>query len=218
MVQQLKLEQFYARRGIELITPEVGMQILSRVLAQRPAQLTAISANWAQAREASPAGQMPRMFALLGEQAGEAQGAEQSQGDDELLHTLSHAQADLRQEILETYLHELIGRVLQLDAAQFTSQEALTSLGMDSMMAIEVKHRVAASVKVDLSVLELLQGITVARLATRLLAALPFAEPAPTGAQETPSLEEIEQLIAQADSAELERLLVELEQASDATV
>jgi acyl transferase domain-containing protein/aryl carrier-like protein len=218
MVQQLKLEQFYAKRGIELITPEVGMQILSRVLGQRPAQLTAISANWAQAREASPAGRMPRMFALLGEQAGEARDADAGQGDGELLHTLSSVQAGERQEILEAYLHELIGRVLQLDAAQFTGQEALTSLGMDSMMAIEVKHRVAASVKVDLSVLELLQGITVARLATRLLAALPFAEAAPAAAQEAPSLEEIEQLIAQADSAELERLLAELEQASDATV
>src|SRR5262249_20913881 len=47
MVEQLKLAQFYARRGIELITPEVGMQILARVVGQRPAQLTAISANWA---------------------------------------------------------------------------------------------------------------------------------------------------------------------------
>src|SRR5258707_573548 len=135
MVQQLKLEQFYTRRGIELITPEVGMQILSRVMNQRPAQLTAITANWATARETSPLGSLPKMFDLLGEQVSEPE-ASQNGGDDELLQKLSTSEAAERQALLEIHLHELISHVLQLDAAQFTEQEALTSLGMDSMMAI----------------------------------------------------------------------------------
>src|SRR5262249_180760 len=50
MVEQLKLTQFYTQRGIDLITPEVGMQILGRAIGQRPAQLTALSVNWALAR------------------------------------------------------------------------------------------------------------------------------------------------------------------------
>ena len=73
MVEQLKLEHYYTKRGIELITPEVGMQILARVLGQRPVQLTAISANWALTRETAPVGTLPPMFALLGEQAGRQQ-------------------------------------------------------------------------------------------------------------------------------------------------
>jgi len=104
--------------------------------------------------------------------------------------------------------------VLQLDVAQFSGQESLTSLGLDSMMAIEVKQRIAGSLKVDVSVLELLQGMSVVQLATRILSALQLEESSPM-AEEAPSLEEIEQLVAQADSEELERLLAELEQTQD---
>ena len=111
-------------------------------------------------------------------------------------------------------MQELIARVLQLDVAQFSGQESLTSLGMDSMMAIEVKQRIAGSLKVDVSVLELLQGMSVVQLATRILSSLQLEESSFT-AEEAPSLEEIEQLVAQADSEELERLLAELEQTAD---
>ncbi len=111
----------------------------------------------------------------------------------------------------------MIARVLQLESAQFSTQEALTNLGMDSMMAIEVKNRIGVSMKVDISVLELLQGVTVTQLAERILAALQFAAATPAtgdgGIVETAvPADEIEQLLALADSDELEHLLAELEQ------
>ncbi|HEY7416875.1 MAG TPA: beta-ketoacyl reductase, partial [Ktedonobacteraceae bacterium] len=217
MVEQLKLEQFYTRRGIELITPEMGAQILSRVIEQRPAQLTVISANWALARETAPQGMLPAMFQLLGEQIEEA-ATDTATGDDELLYQLSTAQVSERLPLLETHLQEMIARALALEASQFSTQEALTSLGMDSMMAIEVKNRIGGSLKVDVSVLELLQGITVEQLAGRVLSALQFEEEAPAAtevAEATVPLDEIEQLVAQVDSEELERLLAELEHTSN---
>lgn len=213
MVQQLKLEQFYTRRGIELITPEAGMQILSYTLGQHPAQLTAISVNWALARETSPVGSLPKMFDLLGKQD-ETSEASDVGGDSELLQKLSTAQPTERQALLEAHLQALIAHVLQLDVAQFSGQEALTSLGMDSMMAIEVKHRIASSVKVDVLVLELLQGITTVQLAARLLASLQFEEAVPAS-EAAPSMAEIEQLIEQVDQEELERLLADLERTSE---
>jgi NAD(P)-dependent dehydrogenase (short-subunit alcohol dehydrogenase family)/aryl carrier-like protein len=211
MVEQLKLEQFYTRRGIELITPEVGMQILARVLGQRPAQLTAITANWTLARETSPVGALPLMFSLLEEQEGDAAMSDTHTDDGLLLQQLSEAQVADRQPMLASHLQELVARVLQLDASQFSDQEALTSLGMDSMMAIEVKHRIEGSLKVDISVLELLQEITVAQLAARILSSLQLDDAAIT-VDAAPSITDIQQLIDLADSAELERLLAELEQ------
>jgi len=211
MVEQLNLEQFYARRGIELITPEIGMQILGRVQGQAPAHLTVISANWMIARETSPLGTMPPMFALLGEQGEELTASESAEDTASLLMQLGETQAVDRQEFLETYLQELIARVLQLDPAQFSSQESLSSLGIDSMMAVEVKLRIDTSLKVNVSVLELLQGISIAQLATRLLALL-HLNGAESAGSVALSLEEIQQLVTELDSNELERLLAELEQ------
>jgi acyl transferase domain-containing protein/aryl carrier-like protein len=216
MVEQLKLEQFYTRRGIELITPEVGMQILSRVTGQNPAHLVAITANWAVTREAALQSSLPPMFLLLGEQESEGETAGAA-SDNELLEQLASTEPKARPALLEAYLQEMIARVLQLESAQFSTQEALTNLGMDSMMAIEVKNRIGVSMKVDISVLELLQGVTVTQLAERILAALQFAAATPAtgdgGIVETAvPADEIEQLLALADSDELEHLLAELEQ------
>lgn len=211
MVEQLKLEQFYTRRGIELIRPEVGIQILARVLGQRPAQLTAITANWTQARETSPVGTLPLMFSLLEEQEGDATTNSVYPEDGLLLQQLSEAPIADRQPMIASHLQELVARVLQLDSSQFSEQETLTSLGMDSMMAIEVKYRIEASLQVDISVLDLLQEITVAQLAARILSTLQLDEAAIT-ADDASAIGDIQQLIDLADSDDLERLLAELEQ------
>ena len=210
MVEQLKLEQFYTKRGIELITPEVGMQVLSRVLQQRPAHLTAITANWAVARETSPLGTMPPMFSQLLEQAEEVATDDTNTDNVVLLQQLSEASAAERQQLLTSHLQELVARVLQLDASQFSGQQSLTSLGLDSMMAIEVKHRIESTLKVDVSVLELLQEVTIVQLSTRILASLQLDESIAVDTEA--STEDIQQLIDLTDSDELERLLAELEQ------
>lgn len=217
MVEQLKLEQFYTRRGIELITPEVGMQILARVLGQHSTQLIAITANWTLARETSPMGTQPLMFSLLEEQEGDTAMNSGYSDDGLLLQQLSESSVADRQSLIASHLHELVARVLQLDSSQFSAQETLTSLGMDSMMSIEVKHRIEASLKVDISVLDLLQEITVAQLATRILSSLRLDEAA-IGTDDEAASSDIQQLIDLADSEDLERLLAELEQSLESEV
>lgn len=220
MVEQLKLEQFYTRRGIELITPEAGTQTFARVLGQRPAQLTAIGVNWATARETSLAGTLPPMFSLLGERDdGTAAKAESETAS--LLTRLGEAPAEERTAIVTAHLRDVTARVLQFDAAGFGEQEPLTSLGMDSMMAIEIKHRIEATLRVDISVLELLQGATITGLAARVLSTLQSGPaesgsaesgPAESGPAESDLVEEIERLIAQVPGSDIEQILSELEQ------
>ncbi len=213
MVQQLELEQIYARRGIELITPEAGMQILGRVLQQRLAHLVAITVDWPTARETSSAGQLPPMFSQLGVRGG----AEQSDdgGSDALswLVDLRQAKESERAEMLSHYLRDVTARVLGLDAEQVSTEENLNSLGLDSMMAIEMKHRVEAALQTEVSVLDLLQGATITGLAEGLVARLEFgaAEIVPDQDEPVDQLDELELLLSQVAPDELEALLRELE-------
>ncbi len=213
MVEQLHLEQAYTRRGIELITPEVGTQIMARVMGQDAAHLVIISASWTVARASLPQGSWPPMLQLLGQQEDEAPGPgeEDEQG---LLAQLREMNAADRPGLLESSLREMVARILQMEPGQCSGQDALTSLGMDSLMAIEIKTTIASSMRVDISVLELLQGITVAQLAARLLTSLRLDEP---GGLSTERLapdalpDEIEELLALVDQEDLERVLAELE-------
>ncbi|WP_067470427.1 type I polyketide synthase [Nocardia amamiensis] len=220
MVEQLDLEQMYARRGIELITPEAGMQILGRVLHQRPAHVVAITVDWATARETSLAGQMPPMFSQLAVR-GAGDELEVSGADSQsLLAALRQAREDERAVVLGEYLREVVARVLGLEAEQVGTGETLSSLGLDSMMAIEMKHRIEVVLQIDVSVLDLLQGATISTLAEGLVTRLDLGgskpdvgadDSAPTETSDSgDQLDELEQLLAGASPDELEGLLREL--------
>src|SRR5581483_5622766 len=106
------------------------MEVLARVLDKRLDHLTVITANWAVARETSTLGTMRRMFSRLLEQAEEVATDSANHDDGLLLQLLSEAQPAERQQLLISHLQELVARVLQLDASQFSGQESLTSLGL----------------------------------------------------------------------------------------
>jgi len=216
MVEKLNLEQMYARRGIELITPESGTQILARVLSQRPAHLVAITVDWPAARAASIAGQLPPMFAELGVSSGEEQPAESAVDADSILDGIRQAPEGERAGLVRDLLRDIAATVLNLDAADLGDEENLSTLGIDSMMAVEVKARIDLMLRVDIPVLDLLQGVSVVDLAARILprldlAATPDEQPEATEAPAAPSDDELEQLLANASPEELDALLAELE-------
>ncbi|MFH5211467.1 SDR family NAD(P)-dependent oxidoreductase [Antrihabitans sp. NCIMB 15449] len=219
MVEHLDLEQMYARRGIELITPESGMQALGRVLHQQPPHLVAITVDWAKARETSLAGQLAPMFAQLDVRDEETD--DDGADAQALFVALSQTSGAERGEILGTHLRDMAARILGLDAADVTVEETLNSLGFDSMMAIEMKARIEAVLKVDVSVLDLLQGATIAGLANGLLTRLEFGGSATDSGTDEPMtgdatdveshLDDLELLLADATPEELEKLLQDLE-------
>jgi acyl carrier protein len=90
-----------------------------------------------------------------------------------VLERLLRATTEERRLIVETYLQEVIGRVLRIDPAQLGVQDQLNTLGMDSMMAIELKNRVEQTLSVSPSVVQLLQGATITDLAADLVTQLP---------------------------------------------
>ncbi|RJQ75664.1 acyltransferase domain-containing protein [Pseudonocardiaceae bacterium YIM PH 21723] len=220
MVEQLDLEQVYARRGIELITPAAGMQILGRLLHQRLAHLVAITVDWTKARDSSLIGHLPPMFSLLDAKADESDDA----GADShaLLLALRRAKGDERAAMLSEHLREVVARVLGMAAEQLSTSDTLNSLGLDSIMAIEIKHRIEAVLRIDVSVLELLRAATVASLAEGLISRIDLGgvatdEPSMSDAMQPASggdvgdqLDELEQLLADTDPAELEALMREL--------
>lgn len=223
MVEKLNLEQMYTRRGIELITPEAGSRILGRLIGQRPAHVVAITADWATARTTSMEGQLPPMFGELGVEQADLKGEDDAAVADAVLASLRRTPEADRLGVLAAHLHDIAALVLKLDPAEFGDGENLSNLGIDSLMAVEVKYRVEATLHADISVLDLLQGVTVLDLATRILPLLVLEEPGGSSAAETaatgedtpgegPQEEELAALLAQVPPDELERLLDELEQ------
>ena len=60
--------------------------------------------------------------------------------------------------------------ISSVTSEKFVITEPLSALGLDSMMAMELKARIEASVRAPVSVLELIKGVSVTELAPSLLA------------------------------------------------
>ncbi len=217
MVEDLDLEQMYTRKGIDLITPAAGSQILGRLIGQKVPHVLAITADWAKVRESSVGGLLPAMYRDLGTVGDNADRAGAAAAADALLARLAALPETDRGRELAKHLRDVTALVMGIDSDALGLDEALSGLGMDSMMAIEVKHRVEAGLHVEVSVLDLLQGGTIGTLSTRLLSQLPMTPPAQesTGAgadrADIDLDKELDKLIADLSPEDLDRLVAQLE-------
>ena len=74
------------------------------------------------------------------------------------------------------FLSEQVAKVLALGPAQAVpADRSLLDMGMDSLMAMELRNRIAGAVEVRIAVADLLEGPTTSQLAATILAALPDA-------------------------------------------
>ncbi len=166
MVSALNLIEHYARRGMAAITPELGMQVLGRLLGQNVAGASVLIADWPLVLEYYP--QPPALFAHLGQQAA-AEAEAEAFHEQSFAQRVAQADPEQRLELVIAQLQELAARVLRMDRTKLDIQQPLNTLGMNSMMAIELKNRIDLTLGVTVAVVELLQGLGIAQLAARVL-------------------------------------------------
>jgi acyl carrier protein len=71
--------------------------------------------------------------------------------------------------LAETYLREQISRILQMPPAGLDAHQSLNNLGIDSLMAVELRNHVQAHLGVIIPLAKLLQDPTIAQLAEVVL-------------------------------------------------
>jgi len=88
-----------------------------------------------------------------------------------------------REGLLSGFVAAQVTRVMRLPAETLDAQQPLRTLGLDSLMAVEIRNRVQAGLGVSLPLAVLLEGPSTAQLIARLLPMLPAgpvpAAPAP---------------------------------------
>ncbi|MEH2169755.1 MAG: amino acid adenylation domain-containing protein [Nostoc sp.] len=77
-----------------------------------------------------------------------------------------------RQLQLSCYLQQLVAQVLKLVSSQVNPQQPLNSLGIDSLMAVELQHTIETNLGVVLPMTSFLGGSNINQLATVVLAEL----------------------------------------------
>ncbi len=154
--------------GIRSIAARQGLEILQRLLRQNSTQVVAVPVDWRQYREFYPTGARSPLLAQLAAEIplpADAQARTHAPTRDGVLAALPAA----RHWLLQSYLSQQVARVLGLSPARLDVHQPLSNLGLDSLMAVELKNRIAIDLGVNVPIVKFLQGPSVEQAATQIL-------------------------------------------------
>jgi NAD(P)-dependent dehydrogenase (short-subunit alcohol dehydrogenase family)/acyl carrier protein len=201
-------------RGIESFTPDEGTALLSRLIQQPWGDVGLFRISIRQWIEFYPRAASAPFLAHLREEEATARGtaAPIASRFHESLRPLSPVE---RRAALERHVFDCLARVLHLPADRIDAHAPLKGYGMDSLMSLEIRNRLEASLGLRLSASLLYTYSTSAALVEHLLGELVFAaEPAPISVRDhhdaEPTIQFFE-LSEQSAMAILDEKLLDLE-------
>lgn len=201
MIKKLNLAELYVQKGMTPIKENDGTRILERLLFQDVEYMAVVEADWKRVIESGPRSKTPYLDHLKNVESGE----EEVLSDEEMYRLFKEeylgAAEEERNAIVEKHATDVIAKVLHMNSAQLSSGVVLTELGLDSMMATELKNRLELKFSVTVSLVDLLSNQTVSVLISKIEGQL----------NEALGLVSLEELAGSLNDDDIEALLAELE-------
>jgi len=168
------------QRGMGALTTQEGLEAMWRLVNRDLPQAAVLPVDWAEWARRYPA---LSGAPFLREVAVAAEGAPlDAKPEASERETILAAPPPEREGRLAAFLATQVARVMQLQPDTIDDAQPLRTLGLDSLMAVEIRNRVQAGLGVSLPLAVLLEGPSVAHLAGRLLPMLEAPSPVPPGA------------------------------------
>jgi acyl transferase domain-containing protein/aryl carrier-like protein len=158
--------------GIESISPREGAEALSRILLGDTAQVAVVKVDWLEWMRLEPALAEAGFFRKLAEETGAAGRAPAILAPSGKKAEILSAEHSRRAALLEDYLRQRVSDVVRLAASKIDVDRPLLTMGIDSLMAVELKNRIERELGVTLPLLQLIKGPSLAELARTVLSHL----------------------------------------------
>jgi hypothetical protein len=189
------------------------------LLSQPAPQVAVVKLNLRQWREFHlAAADAPLLADLVRAEQGQAP---RPADDPGLLEALRAAEAGQRRSLLAGHVREQFAQVMRLDHAALDPLVPFGSLGLDSLMGLEIRNRLERSLGLMLSAALVWTYPTLTALTAFLAEALDLpagtgAAPSPVEVQPRPELTEARAALAELSEEEAERMLLqELDKLTD---
>lgn len=158
-------------KGFHPLEPQQGLRVFEHLLWQDRAQVGVMSVDWRQYVDSLPPGCPPSLLSRLEYKTEVTPRGEQRKAPQQhaLLQQLGQAPPNRRRPLLEAHIREQAIKVLGLAPSfKLDLNQGLATFGMDSLMTIELKNRLQASVGKPLPSTIVFDHPTVAALAEYL--------------------------------------------------
>jgi hypothetical protein len=163
-------------KGIRGLSNKQGLEALERLLQQNSAQVAVMSIDWDEWRELYPAYTASPFF----ESVVRARDAGLNKDTSSLTGNkiLSAIEPEVRQSLVETYLVDQVAKVLKLTTSSLDPHQSISTMGFDSLMAVELRNQIERDLGPVMPMVKFLQGPSIFQLTGMLLEELATA---PTG-------------------------------------
>jgi len=186
-----------ARQGLRPLAPDAAFAALGRLMRLEEPEVLVIDADWAAYQRQLPHQRVANLLADL----------VIPDTRPDVPAAWRHADPAARAETLTALLAGIAGEVLGLEAAAIDPEQSLASFGLDSLMAVVLRNRVARDLGAEVPLVRLLDGISVGELVLLIAAQAGESAPPPDPVP-----------FAAATPAQAEELLARLDTLDDATV
>lgn len=168
-----------ALRGFEFIAPEQGLQALEHVLRQDRTQVVVVSTNWPLLLQGFKGERPPALLAALGQEPtnGTSNTVPQLAEAQLMPGTLLGLDVQERQARLIAYMQEQLAQIIDVEPAQLDPKASLRELGIDSLMAMELKESIESSFGVVLPLQSFTEDPHLMGLVAQVLAHLETSVP-----------------------------------------
>lgn len=171
-------------RGINLIPPDAGLELLGKLLRSNVAQVAVMDAQWGDVLELLGA----RRPAMLADVAAESQAAgvgerAGSRVDHAFRKELAAADGETRQALVRGYIQQELARIMGVEPTSLETDRQLSTFGLDSLLALELKNNLESRLDFTLPMAKLMEGPTIASLAEATVGII-FVEDARSGEAE----------------------------------
>jgi myxalamid-type polyketide synthase MxaE and MxaD len=158
----------FSSLGMRSIPPARGLELLEQLLAHDSPQVVTVDVDWQQFARSFQTGAGSPLLSKFVTRSDSRRPSVPTGKRGSNWDAVRAADPEERRELLESELRERVSNVLGLSPSKLDVQKPLVEMGMDSLMGVELKNQIESELGVTLSLIELLQGASISRLASVL--------------------------------------------------
>lgn len=160
---KIQTDERVHKKGIEAIPPQQVLESLEMLMGDRSGSVGVVPIRWS---EFINQPSISPFFADLIERSHQKslkQPIEKAK-HYHLLEQLKAANPKEKEKLLVAYFQDRISQVLRVNTGQIDLQQPLNTMGLDSLMAVELRNRLQTDFKVDVPIVKFIEDISIVDL------------------------------------------------------
>jgi len=153
--------------GMKNMSPDEGLAAFEEIWRHPVPFIAVADVDWTEwSRWFAIASEAPLLRDLIRESADPVETAELPATS--ISQALAQTHSDERHSLIVQFLREQVADVMRFDVYQVAADQPLSQLGLDSMMAVELKNRIDRELRVTLPMVAFLSGPSIHELAEKV--------------------------------------------------